>query len=74
MNTIAHQVALHALANYTRDGWDWVVECWTVEGIQKYLDEERITTLQDAIEEFEAYVLFIHEQEQEHKPMKGYHY
>lgn len=63
MNTIAHQVAQHALANYTSGGWDWVAECWTVDGIQKRLDEEGITTLEEAIKEFGAYAALMKERE-----------
>lgn len=49
-NTIAEQLYRHAIHNYEIDGWDFIVNCLTIENITEDLIREKILTLQQAIE------------------------
>lgn len=35
MNELIAAVKAHALANYNRGGWDYIVECWDDEDIER---------------------------------------
>ena len=42
-------VKAHALKNYEKDGWDFVVECFDDAAIQAILDDENADTVSLAI-------------------------
>ena len=46
---IAEQLYKYAHTHYNEDGWDFVVECLTVEDIIEDLLRENITSLEQAI-------------------------
>lgn len=54
--SIPEGVMRHAKAHYEDGGWDVVVECWTLEEIQRVIDEDRCATLEDALRSFAALV------------------
>ena len=51
-NELAEAVQRHAVVNYEKSGWDYIVECWDREAIRIELERCGITTVEDAIAEF----------------------
>jgi len=51
-NEIAKAVLRHAVDNCEVSGWDWIVECWDLESIEKELIRSKLTTVNEAIESF----------------------
>ncbi|SEA87259.1 hypothetical protein [Rubrimonas cliftonensis] len=49
---IAAAVAAHAQAHYGKDGWDFIVECWTLDEIIAELREEGVASRSAAIADF----------------------
>lgn len=49
-NEIAEAVKVHAIANYEKDGWDYLVECYDPSDIVKWIEEKGWTDAQQAIE------------------------
>lgn len=49
-NEIAEAVKAHAIANYQKDGWDYLVECYSLNDIVKWIEEKGWTDAQQAIE------------------------
>lgn len=49
---IAEAIQRHAVVNYEVSGWDWIVECWDLESIEKELIRSNLTTVNEAIESF----------------------
>lgn len=41
MNTLIEAVKNHAYANYSKNGWDVVIECWSEEDIAKAIGKAR---------------------------------
>jgi hypothetical protein len=39
----------HSIANYEKDGWDCIEECWTDAEIASFLRENKISSLNEAI-------------------------
>ena len=64
---LAEQVMNHARKNYSRDGWDFVVECLTVSEITAELAAEGITTERKAIAHYAELYGILDEQRQEAK-------
>jgi len=52
MKEIVAGVRKHALDNYNYDGWDFLVECYGDDDIERILKEDGVTTLEDAIKVF----------------------
>jgi hypothetical protein len=53
MEEIIKALRAHAETHYNEDGWDYLVECFTDEEIEKILVEDNVTTLAQAIEAFD---------------------
>ncbi len=53
---LAEQLMDYAEKNYTTEGWDFLVECWTVEEIEEELISENIHTLEGAKKYFSKLV------------------
>lgn len=49
-NEIAEAVKAHAIANYEKDGWDYLVECYSLKDIVRWIEEKGWTDAQQAIE------------------------
>jgi len=62
---IAEQLYKHAQHNYEKDGWDFVVECLTVDDIIEDLIRENITTIENAIKYYENIYGTVNEQREE---------
>jgi hypothetical protein len=58
----AQAVYDHALANYTKEGWDCIVECHTVPEMAKELAGDNIRTKAAAIRYFKSIANFFDEQ------------
>lgn len=52
-NEIAEAVQKHAVENYEKNGWDYIVECWTRNDIETELAIANITDVLEAIKMFE---------------------
>jgi hypothetical protein len=46
---ISEQLLRHAMLHYNEDGWDFVVECYTIEEIVETLIENDLNTIEKAI-------------------------
>lgn len=44
-DTLVEAVRKYALANYERDGWDFVVECWDSAEIRRAIGDARTAKL-----------------------------
>ena len=53
MKELIQGIKTHAQANYNSNGWDMVYECFEDHEIQKVLEENKLTTLPEAIVYFE---------------------
>lgn len=53
LNELAEAVQRHAVVNYEKNGWDYIVECWTREEIMDHLRENVMLTEGGAISLFE---------------------
>lgn len=42
----------HAYKHYNKKGWDFLVECWSLQEIHNELQEQNITKLNEAIKHF----------------------
>lgn len=51
-NEIAEAVQKHAVQNYEVSGWDYIVECWTRDEIEREIVDAKITTVDAAIKMF----------------------
>lgn len=49
---IASAISRHASENYNTDGWDYIVECYSLNDIIAVLIEEQITNLDAALKHF----------------------
>lgn len=49
LDTMVEAVKAHAQANYERDGWDYVVECWDDAEIAATLREQGCTSVAQAL-------------------------
>jgi len=63
MTDLIAAVREHALANYEKDGWDYLVECWSDEDIAKEIGRSRTT--QGAISKCRRVVKLLDERRQE---------
>jgi hypothetical protein len=52
MVEIIKALRAHAEAHYTEDGWDYLVECFDDEDVERVLVADNVTTLAQAIEAF----------------------
>lgn len=51
-NEIAEAVQKHAVVNYEKSGWDYIVECWDRRAIEDELIRSRIYTVDAAVKAF----------------------
>lgn len=59
MEQIAKQIMEYAQEHYEEGGWDYVVECHTIESIVQALNENYLTTLDSGLRYFqEAYGIY----------------
>lgn len=50
MEQMVAAVKAHALANYGKDGWDSIVECYDDADIQAELEDHHVHTVDEAIQ------------------------
>ena len=60
-NEIAEAVQKHAVVNYEKSGWDYIVECWTRDEIAWELNRVNITTVDDAIAHYAESARIFHD-------------
>jgi hypothetical protein len=63
MTDLIAAVREYALANYEKDGWDYLVECWSDEDIAKEIGKSR--TVLGAISKCRRVVKLLDERRQE---------
>lgn len=51
LNEMVDAVIAHAKENYEKDGWDFVIECYTRQDIRAMLHHKGATSNAEAIEE-----------------------
>lgn len=62
INQMVDDVLQHANDNYTKGGWDYVVECWDREDIAAEIDEGNCSNSKAAIEHIKSIVGIFEEQ------------
>ena len=60
-NEIAEAVQKHAVVNYEVSGWDYIVECWTLQEIADVLTHCNITTVSEAIAHYAELARLFHD-------------
>ena len=58
MNNLTEAVKVHAVANYCRDGWDYVVECYEDSEIYEVI--AGCETEDQAIDKMKAHIAPVH--------------
>lgn len=65
MTKLIEAVRAHAKANYGRDGWDYVVECFEDSELEELINEEKAKTEKQAIAAVAKTVKLLAERERE---------
>ncbi len=60
-NEIAEAVQKHAVVNYEKSGWDYIVECWTRAEIAEELTRCNINTVSEAIAHYAESARIFHD-------------
>ena len=60
-NEIAEAVQKHAVVNYEKSGWDYIVECWTRQEIAEELTRCNINTVSEAIAHYAESARIFHD-------------